>query len=80
MKANAPFSNGAEPKQLSGASRLAVEGWEESVFVMVVQKREPARACRPANDWDEIEAVGAADDAARFRIDFDLVEPAGGCA
>ena len=82
MKANAPFSNGAaqEPKQRRTASRLAVEGWEESAFAMVVRKLEPVEAGLVGDDWDEIEAIGAADDATRFQIDIDLVEPVGGLA
>jgi len=48
---------------------LLVDSWEEESFVVSVHERELlVRALRCPN-WESIEAVGAADDPSRFRID-----------
>jgi hypothetical protein len=48
---------------------LLVDSWEEESFVATVHERELlVRALRCPN-WESIEAVGAADDPTRFRID-----------
>lgn len=53
---------------------LLVDSWEEESFVAPIHEREYlVRALRCPN-WESIEAVGAADDPARFRIDPALAE------
>jgi len=55
---------------------LAVEGWVEESFTVPVHVADAA-AVDPNLDWDHIEAVGAADDASRFRVDEPLAETLG---
>jgi hypothetical protein len=50
--------------------RLSVEVWEESSFELAISNSQP-QPDRSEPDWENIEAVGAADDAARFQV-FDL--------
>ena len=49
------------------ATRLTIGDWEEEAFDVSV--RVPAVVTPFDSGWDNIEAIGAADDASRFRID-----------
>lgn len=55
------------------AVRLAIGQWEEESFALDLQKPEPLPS-RLDLEWDSIEAIGAADDASRFRIDVSREE------
>ena len=57
---------------------LGIESWEEDSFTVPVSALNVVVA-NPALAWDDIEAVGAADDASRFRIDEPLADAAGIC-
>jgi hypothetical protein len=47
---------------------LTIDSWEEDTFEIAVRVPD-SPVGNPDFDWDSIEAVGAADDASRFRID-----------
>jgi hypothetical protein len=58
---------------------LLIDSWEEESFVATVHERELlVRALRCPN-WESIEAVGAADDPTRFRIDSAMNEAPEAC-
>ena len=57
---------------------LAIDRWDEECFPMPVRGANAA-VVNPNLVWDDIEAVGAADDASRFRIDQPLEETVGAC-
>ena len=58
------------------AIRLAVGEWEEEAFNPIIRLPDTGIAV-PGLNWEDIEAVGAADDASRFRIDSPLEELTG---
>ena len=58
------------------AIRLAVDEWEEDAFNPIIRFPDTG-ATVPGLNWEDIEAVGAADDASRFRIDSPLEELTG---
>jgi hypothetical protein len=47
---------------------LTIGAWEEAAFELVIRLPDPVVTV-PGLDLDDIEAVGAADDASRFRTD-----------
>jgi hypothetical protein len=51
---------------------LAVESWDEERFHPLLERRP--NVCL---DPEKIEAIGAADDPSRFRLDFTLPDEAG---
>lgn len=55
---------------------MAIGHWDEEQFTVTIHGAASADNCRDV-DWDNIEAVGAADDASRFRIDEPLAETVG---
>ena len=57
---------------------LAIDSWGEEFFTVPIRPSNVV-AANPALDWDDIEAVGAADDASRFRIDEPLADTLGIC-
>jgi hypothetical protein len=69
MKATASSVDGKVQPEQPATIPLAISAWEEETFVVAVG----AAAARPhweMPDWENIEAVGAADDPARFKIGF----------
>ena len=58
------------------AIRLAIGEWEEEVFNPIIRLPD-AVVTTPELNWEDIEAVGSADDASRFRIDSPLKELTG---
>ena len=55
--------------------RLPVSVWEEETFAAPVYEGRVRRSKLGLVDWENIEAVGAADDAARFKINFQTIDP-----
>lgn len=60
--------------------RLPLSGWTEESFTMCISPRLEVLSPGGLPEWENIEAVGAADDAARFRIEFEMLELAGSTA
>ena len=58
------------------AIRLAIGDWVEEAFDPMIRLLDPP-VNSPEFNWDDVEAVGAADDASRFRIDSPLEELTG---
>ena len=58
------------------AIQLAVGEWEEEAFNPIIRLPDTG-ATVPGPNWEDIEAVGAADDGSRFRIDSPLKELTG---
>jgi hypothetical protein len=59
---------------------LRISAWEEETFIVVAGAgAAAARRSRERLDWEDIEAVGAADDPSRFKIDIQTVETLGLC-
>ena len=76
-----PNASSATGKEHGGgvtSIKLLVGGWEEEAFLPTIHG--PITDNEQLSDWDSIEAVGAADDPARFRVDVDLVEMPDVCA
>lgn len=63
-----------EPGQVR---RLFISAWLDEIFAIPIRDRREARLPDEMTDWDSIGAVGAADDATRFRIDFETLDHAG---
>ena len=57
---------------------VAIESWDEESFTVPVSAADVVVAS-PDLEWEEIEAVGAADDASRFRVDDPLATTVGAC-
>jgi hypothetical protein len=66
------------PKR-SATVPLPISAWEEDVFVVTVDETSAGRVRRELLDWESIEAIGAADDPARFKIGFQAAELSGVC-
>ena len=60
------------------AIRLTIGSWSEETFTPIINLPNHVVTV-PEFNWDDIEAVGAADDASRFRIDSPLEELTGSC-
>ena len=75
MKAT-PSTAGKVQNEQAPATRLPVSAWEEETFALRVRDAGPAADLA---DWDNIEAIGAADDPARFRVEFSVTEPTATC-
>ena len=56
--------------------RLAIGEWEEEAFNPIIRLPDTVVTV-PGLNWEDIEAIGAADDASRFRIDTPLEELTG---
>jgi hypothetical protein len=53
---------------------LPVSVWEEEMFAAPVHEGRTRRLEWNLTEWENIEAVGAADDATRFQIDFQTAD------
>ncbi len=78
MKAT-PSTAGKVQNEQTLATRLPVSAWEEESFALTIHEAGAAVPSRIGPDWDEIEAIGAADDPARFRIEFQVTEQVSSC-
>lgn len=58
------------------AIRLTIGEWEEETFNPIICLPDTVATVQGLN-WEDIEAVGAADDASRFRVDSPLEELTG---
>lgn len=79
MKATASSVVGKVLPERSATVLLPISAWEEGTFAVLVGGVAAGRPRWVAPDWENIEAVGAADDAARFKIEFQTAEPSGPC-
>lgn len=77
MKANPSNPKPEVRKEQRPSLPVAIDSWDEEFFA--VQIRPAQVAAYPNPDWDDIEAIGAADDASRFRVDDPLAETLGIC-
>ena len=57
---------------------LAIDSWDEESFLVPLRAAN-AVVADPNLVWDDIEAVGAADDASRFRSEEPLEDTVGAC-
>ena len=79
MKATAsPVVRKVLPER-SATVLLPISAWEEGTFAVPVGEVAAGRPRWEAPDWENIEAVGAADDPARFKIELQTAEPSGPC-
>ena len=76
MKAT-PSTAGKVQNEQAPATRLPVGAWEEESFEVRVCDGGAGRPAADLPDWENIEAIGAADDPARFKVEFPMTEPAG---
>ena len=72
MKATASSVVGKVPLERPVTIPLPISVWEEGTFVVPVGEVTAGRPRWELPDWENIEAVGAADDPARFRIGFEI--------
>jgi len=80
MKAT-PSTAGEVQNEQAPATRLPVGAWDEETFALTIHQ---AGAAVPVPsvvwpDWEDIEAVGAADDPTRFKIEFQVTEQVSSC-
>ena len=78
MKAT-PSTVGKVQNERAPATRLPISAWEEETFALRVREAGATRPVADLPDWDNIEAIGAADDPARFRVELSVTEPTGAC-
>ena len=79
MKTTASSVAGKILSERSATVPLPISAWEEDAFAVPVGEATARRLRRELLDWDSIEAVGAADDPARFKIGFQTAETSGPC-
>jgi len=79
MKTAASSVVGKVLPERSATVLLPISAWEEDGFTVPVGEATASRLRRELLDWENIEAVGAADDPARFRIGFQTAESSGLC-
>lgn len=77
MKATASSVVGKVLPERSATVPLPISAWEEGAFAVPVGEAAAGRPRLEVPDWENIEAVGAADDPARFKIEFQTVEMSG---
>jgi hypothetical protein len=58
---------------------LAISAWAEGTFAVAVNEVAANRPRCEMPDWENIEAVGAADDPDRFKIEYQTAEASGPC-
>jgi hypothetical protein len=51
----------------------------EETFALRVRDAGAGQPASDLQDWDNIEAIGAADDPARFKAEFPVTEPTAAC-
>jgi hypothetical protein len=74
MKATASSATGKIPPENTAAVSLPVRVWEEETFGLPLGEMPASHRRRALLDWEEVEAVGAADDPARFQIDVQTAD------
>ena len=79
MKATASSVVGKVLPERSATVPLPISAWEEGTFAVPVGEVAASRPRWELPDWENIEAVGAADDPARFKIGFQTAESSGLC-
>ena len=77
MKATASSVVGKVLPERSATVPLPISAWEEGAFAVPVGDVAASRPRWEVPDWENIEAVGAADDPARFKIEFQAAETSG---
>jgi hypothetical protein len=77
MKTTASSVVGKVLPERSAMVPLLISAWEEGTFVVPVGEVAADRLRWEVPDWENIEAVGAADDPARFKIGFQTAETSG---
>ena len=77
MKTTASSVVGKVLPERSATVPLPISAWEEDGFTVPVGEATADRLRRELLDWDNIEAVGAADDPSRFKIVFQVAETTG---
>ena len=70
MKATASPIVGSVPPERLTTVPLPISAWDESAFAVSVGGVAVGRPQWEVPDWEDIEAVGAADDPLRFKIGF----------
>jgi hypothetical protein len=70
MKATASSVGGKAQLERPATIPLPISVWDEETFVVAVGEAAAGRLRWEVPDWENIEAVGAADDPARFKIGF----------
>jgi hypothetical protein len=78
MKAT-PSTAGEVQNEQAPATRLPVSAWEEETFALRVRDVGATRPTADSPDWENIEAIGAADDPARFSVEFPVTESTSAC-
>jgi len=76
MKATPSSPAGEDRNEQPLVTRVPISAWEEETFALTVRDAGVEQPVATLADWESIEAVGAADDPARFRIEFEMTEPA----
>jgi hypothetical protein len=80
MKATASSAAGTVGPDRPPTVPLPISAWEEETFIVLAGAGAAAvRRSRERLEWEDIEAVGAADDPTRFKIDIQTVETLGLC-
>jgi hypothetical protein len=79
MKATASAVVGKVQPERPATIPLAISGWAEDAFAVAVNGVEAGRSRWELPDWENIEAVGAADDPARFKIEFQTANTSALC-
>jgi len=75
MKTTASSIVESVPLERPATVSLPISAWEEAAFLVQLGEVAAGLSLWELPDWENIEAVGAADDPARFKIQFSKVEP-----